>query len=123
MVYLKGTPSPTERNKQKNSDEEDNISLPPIDEKGKKNDQNQEDKQDGGYSEHVAIMDAEELHTAIEGTAIKKSISRQQTNIPLQKMKKTTTSPQKIETTTNATTWANTHNRKNMTNRVIMLQC
>ncbi|XP_031564848.1 uncharacterized protein LOC116300181 [Actinia tenebrosa] len=57
-----GTPERDKKDK-KSSDEEDNISLPPIDNKqGKK----KACKKDEGYSEQDAIMDAEELRAAIK---------------------------------------------------------
>lgn len=64
--WSQGTPSPDDKGKGKNSDQEDNVSLPPIEEK-RKNKQAKEDQDKDEYSEQDAIMDAEELHTAIEG--------------------------------------------------------
>ncbi|XP_048586536.1 uncharacterized protein LOC5516017 isoform X3 [Nematostella vectensis] len=59
------TPSPSEgRRNKKDSDSDDNISLPPIDNKPSSAEKSKKKKT--GYSEHEAIMDAEELKTAIE---------------------------------------------------------
>lgn len=66
---MQATPTQENKHKDKNSDEEDNISLPPIEDKGKRNNQEKDEQDTDEYSEQDAIMDAEELHTAIEGNS------------------------------------------------------
>lgn len=58
--HIKESPGPEENGKQK---KEEQVKLPPIDKK--KKDANGKKKDD--YPDHVVIMDAEDIHRAIEG--------------------------------------------------------
>jgi len=55
--------------------------LPPIEKKGKRNDRDQNDQTTDEYSEQDAIMDAEELHTAIEGKLIVCELLKEKSNV------------------------------------------